>query len=70
VTEARRPDGEEFGENRLAGLVERQAGLVAAEVVARIRDELLSFARSQELQDDMTLLYIRIPDKGPAISLC
>jgi serine phosphatase RsbU (regulator of sigma subunit) len=68
VTEARRPDGEEFGEDRLTGLVERQAGLVAAEVVGRIRDELLRFARSRELQDDMTLLYIRIPENEPAIS--
>jgi sigma-B regulation protein RsbU (phosphoserine phosphatase) len=70
VTEARRPDGEEFGEERLAGLIARQKGLVAAEFVGRIRDELLRFARSRELQDDMTLLYIRIPEREPAISLC
>ena len=61
VTEARDPSGEEFGEDRLSRLVRSGGGLTAREIVGAIRDDLLRFSESSDMQDDMTLLCLRVP---------
>jgi sigma-B regulation protein RsbU (phosphoserine phosphatase) len=66
VTEARRSDGEEFGEERLAQLLCAPSGACAAGVVQEIRDTVLQFTEPGEPQDDMTLLVLRVmPEASP-----
>lgn len=59
VTEARSPDGEFFGEQRLADLLTRNlaAGLPSPETMRRVVRELLQHQQSQ-LSDDATLLLL------------
>jgi len=60
ITEARREDDEEFGEDRLAGLI---AGLPpvmpSAGVIEVILSAVQNFANTEEASDDRTLLVIR-----------
>ena len=55
VTEARRPGGGYFGDQRLADLVESGGHLPVAELHTRIRDALAGF----EQKDDVTLIIIK-----------
>ncbi len=61
--EARSPEGELFGRNRLGGLLERAAasGLPASEVVRRLMHALLDHQQGK-LQDDATLVLLGWPD--------
>ncbi|MDM7914631.1 MAG: PP2C family protein-serine/threonine phosphatase [Candidatus Eisenbacteria bacterium] len=63
ATEARSRAGEEFGEERLISLLEGRGRICtsAREVVESVRDEVIRFTGSQEMQDDMTLLCVRVP---------
>jgi serine phosphatase RsbU (regulator of sigma subunit) len=61
VTEARNPGGDDFGEERLTGLLSGWGSRTAEEVVKGLRDEVLRFAGNGEVQDDMTLLCLRVP---------
>ncbi len=60
VTEARDPDGEHFGEDRLRDLLEREhrAGGAPQEVIRRLVRSTLEHAQVR-LRDDATMLYIR-----------
>ncbi len=62
VTEARTPEGVEFGEERLLEFLEDRRSQPAERIVAEIRDEVLRFCRTGEAQDDMTLLCLRVPE--------
>lgn len=59
VVEARNPDGEEFGVNRLADLLERESasGWDPAEVLRRLVHSVLEHHRTR-LRDDASLLYV------------
>ena len=59
VTEAHRPDGEEFGEARLIELVKRSRDLSAEGLCDRIHQEVLAFAAEGEPLDDITLVALR-----------
>jgi serine phosphatase RsbU (regulator of sigma subunit) len=61
VTEARNAGGEEFGEDRLSELLCGWESWSAEEIVVQLRDEVLRFSGSGEVQDDMTLLCLRVP---------
>lgn len=61
VTEARSPHGVEFGEERLLGFIAAQNGDCAEAIVRQIREEVLRFTETSEVQDDMTLLCLRLP---------
>jgi hypothetical protein len=69
VTEARDPNGEYFGEQRLRDLLEREhlAGGAPQEVIRRLVRSALDHARVR-LRDDATMLYIRwnanLPDQN------
>jgi hypothetical protein len=62
VTEARSPDGEFFGDDRLVDLVVRHlaAGLPAPETMRRVVHALLSHQQAR-LDDDATLLMLQWP---------
>jgi stage II sporulation SpoE-like protein len=67
VTEARSPDGDFFGEQRLTDLVVRNlaAGLPTSETMRRVVRALLDH-RQAKLSDDASLLLLRWPGPGPA----
>jgi serine phosphatase RsbU (regulator of sigma subunit) len=67
VTEARSPDGDFFGEQRLTDLIVRNlaAGLPTSETMRRVVKALLDH-RQTKLSDDATLLLLRWPGPMPA----
>jgi sigma-B regulation protein RsbU (phosphoserine phosphatase) len=56
VTEATNAEEEQFGRERLATLVQRQAGLPAKALVQALRQELQGFTNGQPLADDTTII--------------
>lgn len=58
VTEAINDHGEEFGEQRLAEVLDRRRHLCAKELLKGVVDEVQSFS-PQEQQDDITLIVAR-----------
>lgn len=63
VTEARRPDGEEFGEDRLLEILRTHRDECSRGLVERIRESVLQFASPDDVQDDMTLFCLRVPSR-------
>jgi len=59
ITEARRQDGEQFGEHRVSMLAGGCAGALPEEVVARVMDAVAAWAGSAPA-DDQTILAVRI----------
>ena len=57
ITEAAKSDGEEFGEDRVAGLGSRMASASTAELKQQLMTEVKAFCNSQ-LQDDATLVVV------------
>src|SRR6185503_6984893 len=60
VSEARNPEGEEFGEERLVRVVTSNAHLSADELREQIVDEVHTWCRGAALHDDLTLVVIRV----------
>jgi len=60
IWEARSPQGEYFGKNRLMALVKAQADRSATEMARSIIDALDTFRHPQPAEDDATLVVIRI----------
>jgi serine phosphatase RsbU (regulator of sigma subunit) len=60
VTEAMNKKGDEFGPDRLAEVVRREAGLPAKILIQRIRQVLSEFTDGQPLADDTTLVACKI----------
>jgi serine phosphatase RsbU (regulator of sigma subunit) len=58
ITEARSPDGEFFGEQRLRDLCMQCAGLSAEEIAEKVERGVMTFQRG-ELRDDIALLVLR-----------
>jgi sigma-B regulation protein RsbU (phosphoserine phosphatase) len=59
VTEARNPDGEMFGDERLCDIVGRCASLPVEEMTKAIADELAGFGAGAPLADDVTIMVLR-----------
>jgi serine phosphatase RsbU (regulator of sigma subunit) len=68
ITEAMSPDGECFGDARLASLIGQHADLPADELRERILREIDSFTESAVQQDDMTMVVLRVEQVGEALS--
>jgi phosphoserine phosphatase RsbU/P len=51
--------GEEFGETRLRGVCARHCAEPAAQIIAALRDEVLSFVGDQPLADDCTVVIVK-----------
>lgn len=59
LTEASGPDGDEFGTDRVAGVLQRSRGLSAADVVAALLRELEGFRHGVPRADDLTVMAVR-----------
>ena len=59
ITEGRRADREDFGEERLLDLLRGNASLEVREVMAKVFDEVRDFTGCAEPSDDMTLVLVR-----------
>lgn len=59
ITEAKNPEGEEFGMDRLISLVTENKALSADEIVTLIYNQLVDFARNVNPYDDITLLVMK-----------
>lgn len=59
ITEGRRADREDFGEERLLALLRGNAGLEARTVMAKVFDEVRDFTGCADPSDDMTLVLVR-----------
>jgi sigma-B regulation protein RsbU (phosphoserine phosphatase) len=56
VTEATNPDEEQFGQERLAAVIQRGADASPKTLVQTLRQELQAFINGQPLADDTTLV--------------
>jgi sigma-B regulation protein RsbU (phosphoserine phosphatase) len=64
VTEAMNADGEPFGEERLAALVGGHGDLPFEELRERILREIRAFVGNTGLQDDLTLVLLKVEHVG------
>lgn len=62
VTEAMSPQQEQFGEARLAALVQNDSGISPKELIGVLRQSLLEFTAGQQPADDTTILACRIAE--------
>jgi phosphoserine phosphatase RsbU/P len=62
VTEAKSPDGEMFGEKRLADCIQAYRDLEPDEILHKIRGMVTEFTNSERLADDFTCVAIKIKD--------
>lgn len=60
VTELNSPNQEEFGKERLAGLVAQNAGGSAPDLLSAIRKELDAFSGGKPPTDDLTIIAVRV----------
>jgi serine phosphatase RsbU (regulator of sigma subunit)/ABC-type antimicrobial peptide transport system permease subunit len=60
VPEAHNPEDEEFGEERLQGLLRQTAHLPADEISARISAEMKNWIRDAEQYDDLTFIVMKV----------
>jgi serine phosphatase RsbU (regulator of sigma subunit) len=56
------PDGDYFGDARLADLAQQHADLSSDELSARILGEVKAFAGTAAQHDDMTMVLLKIDD--------
>ena len=67
MTEARSPDGEFFGEERLNDVLRALAPTLSAEEIAlNLRETVRAFSQSDDLEDDMTVVVLRVPERAAA----
>jgi len=69
VTEARSPDGELFGVERLLDIVRANADEDAKSLAIRVCEAATSFAGAGGLSDDLTCLVVRIVGEAPPAPL-
>jgi serine phosphatase RsbU (regulator of sigma subunit) len=63
ISEAMNPEGDYFGETRLADLAHQYADLSSNELSERILGEVKTFAGSAAQHDDMTMVLLKIEDR-------
>jgi sigma-B regulation protein RsbU (phosphoserine phosphatase) len=59
VTEARSPEGEEYGEERLEAFLREHRALAPGDLVNALISEVESFTNAAQLADDVTVVVIR-----------
>lgn len=67
LVEATNAHGEEYGDDRLTGLLHRHANETPAELRERIISSLASFAPASKTQDDLTFAIIRFGTEAPQV---
>jgi len=60
VTEAINNKEEQFGQERLISIAEKNCNLPASELVKRIRQEVTEFSQGQPQFDDLTLMILKV----------
>jgi serine phosphatase RsbU (regulator of sigma subunit) len=60
VTEAENPQGEEFGDDRLAACLHGSRGRPATEVLDAVQRELTAFISTAAVRDDVTLMVVKV----------
>jgi sigma-B regulation protein RsbU (phosphoserine phosphatase) len=60
LTDALAPDGQPFGLNRLASLLQSYAGLPSDGLCAAIFADLVAYQGTAEQYDDMTMLIVDV----------
>lgn len=60
IPEARNRAGEEFGEERVLQIVQRERSRSSAEIIQTLMDEARRFAQPEHLQDDMTAVVLKL----------
>ena len=60
VTEALNPGEEEFGEERLKGLLREYAHLPVAEMSSQISNQLRSWIANADQHDDLTFIVMKV----------
>ena len=63
ITESENACGEPWGQERLESLLRACRDRTPAQIVARILDEVVLFAKGRPQKDDMTLLVVAVKDK-------
>ncbi len=66
VTESRAVDGEFFGTERLKELIKSLSLLKAQEIGEKLLEELKRFTSNGKLQDDLTMIIVKVETEGPA----
>ena len=69
IWEARDPDNTFYGKDRLKQVVSTHAAEPAAAIVEAVRVNLEEFLRGRPIQDDVTLVVVRLAPEGPAAPL-
>ena len=64
IVESENENGEEFGENRIIQLVQRNSGMDAEDLRSMIVEQVLSWTSAEERGDDMTLMVAKIHPTG------
>lgn len=59
VTEAARPDGEQFGEKRLAQFLRENSSSTCAELIPKLADHVRSWSGESSFADDFTIVLVR-----------
>jgi sigma-B regulation protein RsbU (phosphoserine phosphatase) len=62
ITDTRDNTNQDFGENRLIGLLKKNAKKPAAEIVSKVNTELSAFSSEVDPFDDMTLIVLKRTD--------
>jgi len=65
VVEALNSNGEEFGQERLIALLRNNARASASEILARLRDSVLSFSAHTPQHDDITIMVLGYRESNP-----
>jgi sigma-B regulation protein RsbU (phosphoserine phosphatase) len=60
IWEARNPKDEMFGKNRIRKIIRRNASQTANDILNAILDSLNRFQKNAKLEDDMTLVVVKI----------
>ncbi|MDD4118191.1 MAG: SpoIIE family protein phosphatase [Kiritimatiellae bacterium] len=60
IPEARNQAGEEFSEERVLQIVQRERSRSSAEIIQTLMDEARRFAQPEHLQDDMTAVVLKL----------
>lgn len=60
IPEARNRAGEEFGEEQVLNIVQRERNRNSAEIIQTLMDEARRFAQPEHLQDDMTAVVLKL----------
>lgn len=62
ITEARHPEGEQFGETRLAHFIQTRSALEPRELIEEVRAAVAAFSQAQTFVDDLTCVAVKIQD--------